>query len=82
MSNYPDTMSGSDYCHTEGCVGRGHPPDCPIRLVPCPGECDEDGAIIVGEYEGGYIYEDCPCCITNPDGTPSKHPGYVVEGGE
>ncbi len=28
MSNYPDTMSGSDYCHVEGCEGKGPCPRC------------------------------------------------------
>lgn len=28
MSNYPDGMRPEDYCHTEGCIGRGRCPRC------------------------------------------------------
>ena len=28
MSNYPDDISGSDYCHMEGCLGGGTCPRC------------------------------------------------------
>lgn len=28
MSNYPDGMHGSDWCHVEGCIGKGRCPRC------------------------------------------------------
>ncbi len=28
MSGYPDSMSGSDYCHVEGCIGKGNCSRC------------------------------------------------------
>lgn len=28
QSNYPDCISGSDYCHMEGCLGNGHCSRC------------------------------------------------------